>query len=99
MRTALGVLLLAALAGSPPAEAVDLRDVLVDYTLTSWGEKDGLPSTTIRAIAQDADGYLWLGTEAGPVRFDGARFVRWMPPGSTALPERPVRAITVAGDG
>lgn len=36
---------------------------------------DGLPSNTVRALAQDADGFIWLGTDEGLCRFDGIAFV------------------------
>ncbi|MCW3128074.1 MAG: putative signal transduction histidine kinase [Bacteroidetes bacterium] len=36
--------------------------------------KDGLPSSTVYAIEQDSRGFMWIGTEAGLVRFDGANF-------------------------
>src|SRR5690242_1855728 len=56
------------------AAAVDLRNIITDYTVTSWTQKDGLPSAFIRAITQDKDNYLWIGTDNGLFRFDGVRF-------------------------
>ena len=47
---------------------------LTQYHLESWQTRDGLPTNGIRALAQDGDGFLWLGTEAGLVRFDGVEF-------------------------
>jgi ligand-binding sensor domain-containing protein/signal transduction histidine kinase len=41
----------------------------------SWTTENGLPQNSIRDILQTRDGYLWLATEGGLVRFDGARFV------------------------
>lgn len=38
---------------------------------------DGLPQNSVQAIAQTADGYLWLGTKGGLVRFDGVRFTTY----------------------
>jgi len=40
----------------------------------------------VSAIAQDADGFLWLGTDDGLIRFDGVRFVAWEALGGSALP-------------
>jgi signal transduction histidine kinase/ligand-binding sensor domain-containing protein len=48
---------------------------LEKYVGASWTHKDGLPSTLIYAITQTGDGYLWLGTSDGLVRFDGINFV------------------------
>lgn len=53
------------------------------YSVTAWGHKDGLPSTLIYSIAQTEDGFLWLGTDDGLVRFDGVQFTPWR----FALPE------------
>ena len=40
----------------------------------SWQREDGLPDTTVSALAQTVDGFLWLGTPKGLVRFDGVGF-------------------------
>jgi signal transduction histidine kinase/ligand-binding sensor domain-containing protein len=77
--------------------AVDLRDVLTDYTFTSWSRKDGLAGP-VWAIAQDADGFLWIGTDEGLLRFDGVRFASWETLGGTPLPHLPVRALHIASN-
>ena len=77
--------------------AVDLRNVLTDYTLTSFGRKDGLAGP-VWAIAQGADGFLWLGTDEGLIRFDGVRFVAWDQFGAAPLPRLTVRSLHVAHD-
>jgi len=45
-----------------------------DYVLRTWEVEDGLPTNTVQSIAQMPDGYLWLATGSGIVRFDGVRF-------------------------
>ena len=40
----------------------------------TWSTQDGLPQNSVHAITQTSDGYIWAATEAGLVRFDGARF-------------------------
>jgi signal transduction histidine kinase/ligand-binding sensor domain-containing protein/ActR/RegA family two-component response regulator len=54
--------------------ALDPTKSIVEYGMYHWKEEDGLPDYTINTITQSADGYLWFGTFAGLVRFDGARF-------------------------
>lgn len=44
------------------------------YLVTVWQADQGLPQSSVTAIAQTSDGYLWLGTQNGLVRFDGVRF-------------------------
>src|SRR5438445_4091300 len=44
------------------------------YTIDHWDTEDGLPDNEIITIAQTRDGYLWLGTLNGLVRFDGMNF-------------------------
>jgi signal transduction histidine kinase/ligand-binding sensor domain-containing protein len=58
------------------ANALDPKQNITQYSLTQWGHRDGLPSTAIYAVAQTPDGFLWLGTSDGLVRFDGLRFVQ-----------------------
>jgi ligand-binding sensor domain-containing protein len=45
-----------------------------EYTIQNWQVEQGLPQISITAITQTPDGYLWLGTFNGLVRFDGVRF-------------------------
>ncbi|TVP98114.1 MAG: hypothetical protein EA359_18720 [Balneolaceae bacterium] len=45
-----------------------------DYVITSYGLEDGLPQSTVNSLLQSSDGYLWIGTHGGLVRFDGAAF-------------------------
>jgi len=78
--------------------AVDLRNVLTDYTFTSWSRKDGLVGP-VWAIAQDGNGFLWLGTDTALIRFDGVRFVSWEGLGGTPLPRLPIRSLFVSKSG
>lgn len=56
---------------------------------------DGLPDTQINAIAQTADGYLWLGTRRGVVRFDGRAFKLYSPEDTPALPTGTINSLWV----
>ncbi|MCP4154328.1 MAG: hypothetical protein GY757_41775, partial [bacterium] len=44
------------------------------YIVDKWEVKEGLPSNSVQAISQTPDGYLWLATSGGLVRFDGITF-------------------------
>src|SRR5579864_3674638 len=44
------------------------------YQFDVWQTDEGLPQSTVTSIAQTRDGFLWLGTQNGLVRFDGVHF-------------------------
>ena len=60
-----------------------------------------LRQTSIQALAQDHDGFLWLGTQAGVQKFDGYRFesLRSTPDDPETLSDRFVRQLLVAESG
>src|SRR5258706_10165252 len=91
---ALAVSLLIAIS---PTDSTPVRPIS-QWVHTSWTAKDGAP-TRLLAIAQTRDGYLWLGTLAGLVRFDGVRFVPFVPRGGDSLPNGGIRRLLAARDG
>jgi len=85
---------LAALAS--PAYPIDPNRAMSQYVHERWGTEQGFPRGPVYAIAQSSDGYLWIGTQAGLIRFDGLNFrlVRDAPAslnGSSVLGLRPDR--------
>lgn len=44
------------------------------YSSRAWQTEDGLPRNSVTSIVQTRDGYLWIGTYGGVVRFDGTQF-------------------------
>ena len=52
-----------------------------------------------RAVVQTNDGYLWVGTDAGLLRFDGVRFVPWSPGDGQRLPSSQIYTLLAASDG
>lgn len=62
------------LGWTPPGYALDPARTLTQYVRQHWGAESGFPSGPVYAISQTPDGYLWIGTDAGLVRFDGVRF-------------------------
>src|SRR5580700_2491504 len=69
------------------------------YAHTTWTAREGFPKGIINAIAQTPDGYLWLGTEFGLLRFDGVRSVPWQPPAGEHLPSSFIRSLLATRDG
>ena len=61
--------------------ALDPARTVFQYNCQSWSRQNGLPAEGINAIAQTKDGFLWLGTQKGLVRFDGIEFKTFKPPG------------------
>jgi signal transduction histidine kinase/ligand-binding sensor domain-containing protein len=53
---------------------MDPNRAMSQYVHDRWGAEQGFPAGPVYAIAQTTDGYLWIGTEAGLVRFDGWNF-------------------------
>src|SRR5882762_4252951 len=82
-----------------PASALDPNRRISQYAHTAWRVQDGAFSGTPHAITQTADGYLWIGTDVGLVRFDGVRFVPWTAPDGTNLPSSSVASLLGARDG
>jgi signal transduction histidine kinase/ligand-binding sensor domain-containing protein len=74
------------IAGTGRAHGLDPSRHISQYAHTSWRIQDGVFSGTPNAIAQTTDGYLWIGTQNGLLRFDGVRFVPWEPPAGQQLP-------------
>src|SRR5207248_5690469 len=72
---------------------------LTQYILAAWQTEQGLPQNSVYAIAQTRDGYLWLGTEEGLVRFDGARFVTFDKRNTPAIRANWIRALLEGRDG
>lgn len=58
-----------------PAQAMDPSRAMSQYIHEHWGPEQGLPRGPVYAITQTPDGYLWIGMQAGLVRFDGFNFV------------------------
>src|SRR5262247_1952459 len=50
------------------------HNTAAQYRIESWTIDNGLPQNTVRSIVQTRDGYLWLTTYDGLVRFDGVNF-------------------------
>ena len=65
------------------------------YVHHTWGPSKGFIGGEVNAIGQSADGYLWIGTGRGLVRFDGFNFTLIQRPMPDTLPAGPVRAFAL----
>jgi ligand-binding sensor domain-containing protein/signal transduction histidine kinase len=92
---ALGILLTCCPCASALNPSLDINQ----YAHTPWTVRDGFFKGGITAIAQTPDGYLWLGTEFGLLRFDGVRPTAWEPPAGEHLPGSDIRSLLAARDG
>ncbi len=63
----------------PDSAALDPKKKITQYVYDVWQKKDGLPHQSVLTILQtkhaENEGYIWLGSYAGLIRFDGAKFV------------------------
>jgi PAS domain S-box-containing protein len=89
-------ILLALCAGAP---ALDPSLDVSQYAHTAWKVREGFAKGDIYSIAQTPDGYLWLGTEFGVLRFDGVRAVLWQPPPGQNLPSNQIFRLLASRDG
>src|ERR1700678_1957485 len=91
----LSVCLLASLLGCAALRA----DGLEGYTRHVWQAPDGLPEQTVQAFAQTPDGFLWVGTTGGLLRFDGAHFTLFDRQNTPSLHENNIFCLMVSRDG
>src|SRR5260221_14612109 len=86
----LGILLCAGASALPPE---------TEYSRRVWRSDEGLPQNKIQVITQTGDGYLWIGTSGGLVRFDGVRFVVFDRSNTPALGDDSILSLCAARDG
>jgi signal transduction histidine kinase/ligand-binding sensor domain-containing protein len=79
--------------------ALDPARLITQYSLDVWLTRDGLPQNSVRAVVQTRDGYLWLGTGGGLVRFDGVRFTVFDHANTPALGDNRITALAEGPDG
>jgi ligand-binding sensor domain-containing protein/AraC-like DNA-binding protein len=72
--------------------ALDPNKPVDQYLTDQWETSAGVPSNTVLSINQTPDGYLWIATTKGLVRFDGIKFsfIPFAETGGTASRENPI---------
>ncbi|WP_254614105.1 MULTISPECIES: two-component regulator propeller domain-containing protein [unclassified Myxococcus] len=94
-----GFVLLAGFVLARPGLALDPQRWVSQYSQDSWRSDDGLPQNSLLALAQTRDGYVWLGTWEGLVRFDGARFVVFDKRNTPELRNHTIKALAEDASG
>ncbi len=88
---------LAISAGAPTAS--DPREAFRVYAHDLWQVEDGVPQNSIQAIVQTGDGYLWMGTETGLVRFNGTQFTVFNHKNASGLKDDYILSLFADTDG
>ena len=83
---------------SVAAWAVDPDTLISQYGHTAWRIQDGFLSNP-ESITQTTDGYIWVATAAGLMRFDGVKFTPWTAPKGQSLPGSGISFIIGGRDG
>lgn len=96
--TAASAALLALLFGAP-ARALDPAQPLRQFGQQLWQTDNGLPQNAVHAIHQTRDGYLWLATDGGLVRFDGIDFTLFDRHSTPALRSNLIGSLAETADG
>jgi ligand-binding sensor domain-containing protein/signal transduction histidine kinase len=92
------VLLGMAAAAAPPRLQAAEPDTTT-YSRRLWRSADGLPEDFAQALTQTRDGYLWIGTSGGLVRFDGIRFTVFNRENTPAFRDDSFYSLLVSKDG
>ena len=84
---------------SVPAQALEPTKALTQYVHEVWQQEEGLPENDVTTVIQTRDGYIWLGTEEGLVRFDGIHFTVFDQSNTPELTSVYIRTLLEARDG
>jgi len=81
------------------AYGIDPNRELSQYIRDQWGSAKGFPGGQVYAITQTGDGYLWIGSDKGLVRFDGLTFQLFQHANTPELPAGPVLGLLTDAEG
>ncbi len=93
------LLVIGAVAGAGASiSALEPATPVASYGRQAWLMENGLPQNTVQALVQSRDGFVWLGTEVGLVRFDGNGFQVFDRTSRPALPGNDIQCLLAASD-
>ena len=81
------------------SQTLSPQRLLGRYQQFIWNDQHGLPQNGISAIAQTPEGYLWMATAEGVVRFDGVRFTAFDNANTSAIKSNNIQALVVDRTG
>lgn len=90
---------LLASAWSDGTLALEPNKAFHQYVQDRWSIEQGMPQITALSIAEDAEGYIWIGTQLGLGRFDGVRFRNFDPRNTPELPAELIQVLKLGQDG
>src|ERR1700744_3757983 len=79
--------------------SLDPHKRISQYLHTVWRSEDGLPQNSIQTLLRTRDGYLWIGTQEGLVRFNGLEFKVFNKTTTDAIHHNDIRALYEDRDG
>jgi signal transduction histidine kinase/ligand-binding sensor domain-containing protein/CheY-like chemotaxis protein len=97
--TSVAIGFLLGVIAAAPASGLDPHVRVTQYHSLSFQIEQGLPQNSVQTLIQSREGYLWLGTQAGLVRFDGVRFVVFDRSTAPAFTRENVHSLAEDRDG
>lgn len=83
----------------PTALALDPTEGVFQYNCRTWNAQNGFPAFAVNAITQTKDGFIWIGTQKGIVRFDGVQFKLLKLPQTQFFQYRAISSLCASDDG
>lgn len=97
--TSMLVLCLNEILPQQPTYYLNPNKKLYQYNLETWSTDNGLPTNSLLSICQSRNGYIWIGSYEGLIRFDGDKFKVFNQFNTKELKSNNIRNITEARDG
>src|SRR6187549_2474213 len=76
----------------------DPPEILSESEVRRWGPSQGLPEETVHSVSETPDGYLWLASRDGLIRFDGANFRVFHPGGAAGSSDNGLAGALAIGN-
>jgi PAS domain S-box-containing protein len=84
---------------TPFSFALDPHKTISQYTHMNWQTEEGFPQISVQCMTQTQDGYLWIGTQEGIIRFDGVKFTVFDRSNTPGINHNSIRSLLQTMDG